>query len=573
MSNNKTRYRRPKTQSGPDAALMKAYESLGDDVKPYCAYLLCGACDVISALAASAEPVALLRKFDPELAEDAGLIRRVKSVTGRLSSDARRFPRWRRSSEDIQNAVADLLDALSSTSSAGKTVESLPEVITKLSDIIEAMTLAMNDRLNVRSADRLDELLGLSGATAERRTLLMTFWRDVEDFCEFRASLTRDALEDCDFVELPDTVVESSEILKCARGLSRDEQVFCSYIQNSLVGALMLKVGDRITLLEEKLQELEVDEDEADLILEQVSECAAADGQMPPLDKLGKPIRAGFSAAELAGKALQSLRQKFSEADDDGEPMPIRDAFATLYTALVYICETNDADLDVKSVRDPDLTDSVRFAIHCTKCLLGVFEAPILTVNTDEEFDAAGVLEHLKKTLSAGEYGMTVCGLWGVSEFFKAVFSKRQLTRDVESHLLMRNRAYFKRLLENVWPIHRLADEWRIFGDEPDHKAMQALLPKGPATQERFHAALMPYAVKVADAVMTLPVERSRVAVAVTCHNDLIRTLGRMDGNEKLEALREAAETEELLPLCDITSTFMSLVSHCLHKHPEFSEV
>lgn len=572
MSNNKSRHRRPKTQSGPDAALMKAFNALDEDAKPYCAHLLCSGIDVINALSTLGDPVGVLRKFDPELAEEAGIIRRVKSVSGRLSNDAKRLRRWRMSWTEMQDAAVAVLDSSVPMTPDGKKVESLVDVILKLSDIIEALTLAMNTRLNVRSADRLNELFELNGATSGKRPQLMALWRDLEDFCQFEAELNRDALEGNEFVEVPYEAADSEAILDSVKGLTRDEQIFCSYLQNSLVAALMYKTGDRITMFEEKLQELEVEEEEADLILEQVSECADADGKMPPLDKLGKPIRAGYSVAELAGKALMTMRDRFVQAEEEGEPMPLRDAFATLYTALVYIYETNEVDLDAKVMRDSDLSESVRYAIKCTKFLLGVIPPPTLTVKPEQEFDATGVLDHLKKTLSPGEFGMTACGIQAVSETFKAIFSKRQLTRDVESHLLLRNRGYFKRLLDNVWPIHHLADEWRIFGEEPDTKAMQAMLPKGPTTMEQVHARLMPYAAKVADAVMTLPVERRSVSIAITCHNDLIRTLGRMDGNEKLEVLLEAADTEELVQLYDITSVFLSLVSHCLHKHPDFSE-
>ena len=582
MSSKNPRYRRTKTYSGPDTVLMKAYDGLSDDVQPYCAYLLCAANDILKVLSAANEPVSLLRKFDPEIAKEAGLIRRVKSVAGRLSNDARRFRRYRMSWDDMQKAAGNLLDDPILMSETGNTPVSLPDVIIKLSDLIEAMTLAMDQKLNVRSAERLLRLLDLIPAAADTRMHLMSLWRDLEDFCEFEAKLRSEAQAGHEIVDIPDDPVDSDSILASVKALTRDEQIFCSYLQNSLVGAIMHKTGDRITLLEEKLQELEVDDDITDLILEQVSECAAADDHMPPLDKLGKPIRDGFNVSELAGKALQSMHDKFEDAvmndfvdDEEGDSegcLPLRDAFATLYTALAYLYDTNDGDLDVKIMRDTELPESVRFAVKCTKFLLGVIEAPIITVKPEKEFDAAGVLAHLEKSLPPGEFCMTACGFEAVSRIFRAVFSKRQLTRDVESHLLLRDRAYFRRMLDSVWPIHQLGDEYRIFGGEPDVAAINKMLPKGPVTPDQLNDHLMPYAEKVAEAVMKLPVERRNVVLAITCHNDLIRTLGRMDGREKLDTLKEAAGVEGLVMLYNISSTFISLVSCCLHQHPQIAE-
>ena len=582
MPTKNPRYRRTKTHSMPDPALMKAYKGLPDEVRPYCAYLLCAANDILKVLSMENEPVSLLRQFDPELAKEAGLIRRVKSVAGRLANDAGRFRRYRMSWDDMKRVAVSLLDGPLLMSESGKPLDSLPDVIIKLSDFIDAMTLAMDQKLNVRSAERLLRLLNLIPAVTDNRSQLMSRWRDLEDFCELEAKLRTEALAGSGLVEIPDDPVESDVILACVKDLTRDEQIFCSYLQNSLVGAIMMKTGDRITLLEEKLQELEVDDDIIDLILEQVSACASADGHMPPLDKLGKPIRAGFNVSELAGKALRSLYDKFDDAvmndfadEEEGENegcLPLRDAFATLYTALVYLYETNDGDLDVKVMRDTELPEFVRYAVKCTKVLLGVLEAPILTVKPQKDFDATGVLAHLKKTLSSGEYAMTACGFEAVSRIFKVVFSKRQLTRDVESHLLLRDRAYFKRMLDNVWPIHQLGDEWRIFGGEPDIEAIQKMLPKRSVAPDQLSAHLMPYAERVANALMKLPVERRNVVIAVTCHNDLIRTLGRMDGREKLDTLEEAAGAEGPVMLYNFSSTFISLVSYCLHKHPLMAE-
>ena len=45
-----------------------------------------------------------------------------------------------------------------------------------------------------------------------------------------------------------------------------------------------------------------------------------------------------------------------------------------------------------------------------------------------------------------------------------------------------------------------------------------------------------------------------------------------MDGQEKRETLEEAAGVEGLVMLYNISSTFISLVSCCLHQHPQIAE-
>ena len=110
MPTKNPRYRRTKTHSMPDSALMKAYKGLPDEVQPYCAYLLCAANDILKVLSMENEPVSRLRQFDPELAKEAGLIRRVKSVAGRLANDAGRFRRYRKSWDDMKRVAVSLLD-------------------------------------------------------------------------------------------------------------------------------------------------------------------------------------------------------------------------------------------------------------------------------------------------------------------------------------------------------------------------------------------------------------------------------------------------------------------------------
>ena len=132
----KSRSRR--RHAAPDTELLKAYEAIPDAGKPYCAHLYRGASDVIRALAADADPVNLIREYDAELAEEGGLIRRVRSICGRVATDAAELHRNRRSWKDLQLAADALLDTPESARKENGPVE----VLLKLSEFIEAMTLS-----------------------------------------------------------------------------------------------------------------------------------------------------------------------------------------------------------------------------------------------------------------------------------------------------------------------------------------------------------------------------------------------------------------------------------------------
>lgn len=564
-SNQKPRRSR---SAAPVNLVLRAYDALFEATKPYCAHLICGAYDVICALSVGSDPTGMIGNYDIDLAGEAGFVRDIRTAIDHFRNDAKRFPRARRSLADMEIEATGLLAASLTQELNGVPGNAVHDILLKLDDMIEAITLGADRTLNKRSADRLDTLLAVNFNDAERRCLI-SVWRDLSDFCEIAERARFADMEERAYLEVPDETVASADIIRSVRTFSKNEKIFCSVLQNSLIFAIMQKAGDRITLVEEKLREAGAREDLIDTLLEQIGECMDADGKMPPLDKLGHPIRAGYDLAVLFRETFNTLFTDF-EASEDEEPVAVRTALAFLYTALVFLYETDDVGLEAMVDRDDNLSEPVKFAVSCAKALLGVMEPINRTTNYKESFDAEAVIGYLKKTLSPGDYGLTVYGFCAVSEILNAIYGRRQWVRDVEAHLLKRDREYFNGITESVWPIHRLADEFRRFAKDADTEAMNAVLPHTRVTAAQLNKHLMPHAKAVADALVKLPVFCGKTTMGITCQNDIMRTLGRMDDNQHIRILEEMEPEREMAMMNDLFATFLSLVAHQLHLHPQF---
>ena len=302
--------------------------ALPDPLRGYCSWIFVGACGIVKELLEGRDLVRTISEINEGPADEAEQTAAALTAVSAVRQKALAFE-CKYGHLDVDDEFADVLgDAI------GCCGEMTIGVL--LGDLDETIMMLLDER--DEDAGDYDELL-------QARLNETDLAEDKKArFCRIFKSLAavRDILEldDVPETERPLVSVPDGDIEHLIGKLPAKQRALYAFMHNRLIGLILAKTGDRLSVAEELLQDAIADDEELQTILEQIAWSANLAPRIKPSAERFAP-KGKKPAEELIEPLLETVE------DDIETYLPLADGIRTLYSAAAALEETSLPALSV----------------------------------------------------------------------------------------------------------------------------------------------------------------------------------------------------------------------------------
>ena len=273
--------------------ILARVDSLPDPFKGYCSWLFLGSIEIVSALLDGRDLVAYVGELDMEDADSARQIEICIAIAGRLRRAAAAFSREYKSADILEAFSSDFADEIAEDNPLAEIFQDFWNVI---------MTLIVGKSGAYREELLKDTFSKTDLPKVKQKSLLKVF----ENLCEV---LSR--LDEAEMPPLPAEAVPNDVITACCEKLSANLRSLYGYVHNALCAYIQDRTDDRLSVLDEILQNANVEDDLIELMLLQVGYSRSVEQVFQP----GVDQVAGLRLEEVSFR-IRPLVEKLADADD-----------------------------------------------------------------------------------------------------------------------------------------------------------------------------------------------------------------------------------------------------------------
>lgn len=372
--------------------IVEKIRALPDPLRGYCSWIFVGACDIVKALLVGRDPIGTIKELACYRAFEAEQTSIARTAVPALRQKALAFER-KYGQLDVRNEFAD--DLVEKIGQGGE-----PALGVLLGNIEEIIMVLLDER----------EKNGSWNEEVDYNNLLQTCLKETDLAEEKKARCVRvltslstvlDKLE-LEYDEVPEperslVSVPDVDIEQLVGKLPAKQRSLYAFMHNRLIGLILAKTGDRLSVAEELLQDEIADDEELQTMLEQIAWSANLVPRIAPSAERFAP-KGRKPADELIEPLLETVE------DEMETYLPLADGIRTLYSAAAALEETSLPALSVSLEAEDSCKEDVMAAELAEEFLLqGGFEK-----DSDEEFpvlcdDGDAIWRALRANLSTVE--------------------------------------------------------------------------------------------------------------------------------------------------------------------------
>ena len=369
--------------------------ALPDPLCGYSSWIFVGLCDIAEALLAGRDVVKTVSELEGSLSDEARQTAIAFTAVSALRQKALAFER-KYGQVDIAEEFDGACDFRFKTH---------PDIKALLDDIDETIMVLIDERDDEgEHEDLLRMRLRETSLPYEKRSMLSRVYDSLTDI------QTDVHFDDVEEIVRPLESVSDEELERLIGKLPAKQRALYAFMHNRLLGRILAKTGDRLSVAEELLQEEMEDEDDRQAVLEQIVWSARLSPRIQPSAERFAP-----KGNTPSDRLIRPLLEKME--DDIDVFMPLADGLRTLYTTAAALEGTELPALS-RHIGDEDSGKEDKTAAELAEMflMLGGFNSDFLDADYPGRMvsDGEAIWRALRTNLSTAEahrIGQALCGV------------------------------------------------------------------------------------------------------------------------------------------------------------------